>query len=56
LPTADDALAVVGAPTVVGVLVAADVDLAGLVVAASDLLAPMGATIEMLLICIIACL
>jgi hypothetical protein len=55
LPTVDDALAVVGAPAVVGVLVA-DVDLAELVVAAPDLLATMGTTVEMLLICMIACL
>jgi hypothetical protein len=54
LPTVDDALAVVGAAAV-GVLVA-DVDLAALVAAAPDLLATMGATVEMLLICMIACL
>jgi len=55
LPTVDDTLEVVGAPAVVGVLVA-DGDLAELVVAAPDLLATMGATVEMLLIRMIECL
>jgi hypothetical protein len=53
LPTLDDALAVVGAPAAVGVLVA-DADLAELVVAACELLATMGASVEVLLICMIA--
>jgi hypothetical protein len=55
LTTVDEALAVVGVPAVVGVLVA-DVDLDGLVVAALGLAATMGATVEMLLIFMIACL
>jgi hypothetical protein len=53
LPTVDDALAVVGAPAVVVGALVADVDLAELVLAARDSLATMGATVEMLLICII---
>jgi hypothetical protein len=54
LPTVDDTLEVVGAPAV-GVIVA-DRALAELVVAAPDLLATMGATVEMLLIRMIECL
>lgn len=66
MPTVDGALAVVGAAAAAGVLavvgaaavgvLVADVDLAALVAAAPDLLATMGATVEMLLICMIACL
>jgi hypothetical protein len=54
LATVDDALAVVGAPpAAVGVFVA-DVDLAEFVAAVLDLPATRGATVEMLLICMIA--
>jgi hypothetical protein len=56
LPTVDGELAVVGALAVAGVLVATDVGLAEMVVGGSDLLAAMGATVELLLICMIACL
>jgi hypothetical protein len=52
LAAVDDTLAVVGAPAVVGALVA-DVDLAELVVATPGLLATMGAIVEMMLTCMI---
>jgi hypothetical protein len=55
LPTGDDALTLVGALAVVGVFVA-DVDLAELVLATLDALAMMGVTVEVVLICMIACL
>jgi hypothetical protein len=51
VPTADDTVAVVGAAAVLGVLVV-DVDLVVLVAGVPDLLATMGAAVEMLLICI----
>ncbi|MGD0493555.1 MAG: hypothetical protein ABSC32_18640 [Steroidobacteraceae bacterium] len=65
LPTAGDALAAAGALAVLGALVVAlgtlgalgvDVDLAVLGAEAPGLLATRGAAVEMLLICIIACL
>jgi hypothetical protein len=55
LPTLDDAAVFVGAAAVVGLLVA-DADLAGLGLAALGLATAMGATVEMLLICIISSL
>jgi hypothetical protein len=56
LLTVGDALVFVGSPAVVGVRVAADAALAVLVAAVPDLVVTMGATVEMLLIGIVACL